>query len=160
MNPLEMSDSTDSPGVRGDFERYGLVGALTLVVLCLLLADRVRSAPHATAAPSPDRALRVRIGNPAAAAQSGAAPARGGAMQPGAPSAATTPAAPRPELPVPAPAPPVAARNCVVGDGETLGQIALRELGSSRRAREIADLNGITDLHLVRAGQTLRLPPR
>jgi hypothetical protein len=156
-----MSDATAGDRASGDFERYGLLAALTLVVLCLLVADRVRNAPKPAARPSADRLLRVRIGgkDPAAAAVHAQLPA----ARP-APADRTRPAAvaPVPVAPQRAPEPRPAAlpRTCVVSDGETLGDIARRELGSARRAGEIAQLNAITDLDRVRAGQTLRLPPR
>jgi hypothetical protein len=48
----------------------------------------------------------------------------------------------------------------VVAGGETLGDIALRELGTSRRAAEIARLNAIDDPGRIRQGQMLKLPAR
>jgi hypothetical protein len=43
-------------------------------------------------------------------------------------------------------------------EGEDLLSVAARELGDSRRWREIADLNGIRDPRAVHVGQVLRLP--
>ena len=43
-------------------------------------------------------------------------------------------------------------------DGETLGEIASRELGSYRMWREIASLNNISDPSQVNAGRVLRMP--
>lgn len=152
-----MSEATPDVRGSGEFERYGLLAAVTLVVLCMLLADRFRSMPRAAVAPAPDKLLRVRIGgydstpHVAAPAPTPANTAKGPAQRPGTARDAVAP-------PVVQPAAPV--RTCVIGNGETLGDIALRELGSSKRAREIADLNGITDPRKIRSGQTLRLPPR
>ena len=42
--------------------------------------------------------------------------------------------------------------------GETLGEIASRELGSFRKWREIASLNGIDDPANIMPGRTLRMP--
>jgi len=147
----------------GDFERYGLLAALTLVVLCLLAADRRASAPPAEPPPRPDRLLHVRIGGRAPAPR-GSAPAGGpqsdtsmlvsGNLPPDGPPDAP-PAGPRRS-----PATADAERTCVVQAGETLGAIARRELGTSKRADEIARLNGLPSVDRVRAGQTLRLPPR
>lgn len=46
----------------------------------------------------------------------------------------------------------------VVKDGETLGEIASRELGSYRMWVDIANLNGITDPSRIMPGRTLRMP--
>jgi hypothetical protein len=46
----------------------------------------------------------------------------------------------------------------VAFEGEDLLSIAARELGDSRRWRELADLNGIRDPRAIRVGQVLRLP--
>ena len=62
-------------------------------------------------------------------------------------------------MPAPPP-PPEPPRTIVVQPGETLGQIAQRELGTVKRLPEILELNAIEDPDLVRAGTTLRLPPR
>ena len=45
-----------------------------------------------------------------------------------------------------------------VRDGETLGEIASRELGSFRMWIEIANLNGISDPSSILPGRTLRMP--
>ena len=50
------------------------------------------------------------------------------------------------------------AATCVVGRGETLSQISQRELGTYKRWREIAALNGNLDPAKLRAGMVLRLP--
>ena len=49
-------------------------------------------------------------------------------------------------------------KTYVVKDGETLGEIASRELGSYRKWREIASLNNITDPSRVMPGRMLRMP--
>jgi nucleoid-associated protein YgaU len=45
-----------------------------------------------------------------------------------------------------------------VREYETLGEIAARELGSSSRWTEIANLNGIRDPKSIRVGQELMIP--
>ena len=47
-----------------------------------------------------------------------------------------------------------------VKSGETLSDIARRELGTANRAQELAELNGIDDPTKLRAGQTLKLPAK
>lgn len=49
-------------------------------------------------------------------------------------------------------------RTVTVRPGDTLSEISLRELGTSKRWREIASLNGITDASRLFVGQVLRLP--
>ncbi len=51
-------------------------------------------------------------------------------------------------------------RTCVVASGETLSQIAQRELGTYKRWPEIAELNGGLDPAKVRKGMVLKLPER
>ena len=46
----------------------------------------------------------------------------------------------------------------VVRDGETLGEIASRELGSFRMWVDIATLNGISDPSKIMPGRTLKMP--
>lgn len=46
----------------------------------------------------------------------------------------------------------------VVKDGETLGEIASRELGSYRMWVDVANLNGITDPSRIMPGRTLKMP--
>jgi nucleoid-associated protein YgaU len=136
----------------GDFERYALIAALTLVVLCLLIWDRWHGDPSTGAAPRPDRTLRVRIGGDAA-------PATGAGAADEARRASNDPA--KHVLPAPPPPPPPpAVRTYTVKDGDTLGAIASRELGSASRAAEIAALNGIQDAALIRKGAVLKLPPK
>lgn len=145
----------------GDFERYGLVAALTLVVLCLLLADRLRPSRHVATVPPADRTLRVRIGGnipraPAPAQQTRTQPARPTVSGPGVPVAPPTAQKPRLEL---ADVPQEQPRTVTVRAGDTLSEISARVFGTSRRATEIAKLNGI-DPAQIREGQTLRLPAR
>ena len=52
------------------------------------------------------------------------------------------------------------ARTVIVAAGETLSQIAQRELGSSKRWPEIAAFNGGLDPTKLRRGMILKLPPR
>jgi len=49
-------------------------------------------------------------------------------------------------------------KEVVVQSGETLSDIAARELGDSSRFSEIAVLNGIADPDLIFPGQVLRIP--
>jgi nucleoid-associated protein YgaU len=49
-------------------------------------------------------------------------------------------------------------RMYTVLEGETLGEIASRELGSYKMWREIATLNSITDPSSIMPGRTLRMP--
>lgn len=82
---------------------------------------------------------------------------------------ATTPTEPAGQayLPEPEPAPsqrpvaevpPSGARDYVVKSGDTLSEIAQRELGSSRRWQEIVALNPGLDPARLRSGKTIRLP--
>ena len=50
------------------------------------------------------------------------------------------------------------ARTYTVRDGDTLGEIAQRLLGSSKRWPEIVKLNGIDDPDVVPVGTMLKLP--
>ena len=54
---------------------------------------------------------------------------------------------------------PVGGNGYLVKQGDTLYQIAKRELGKGSRWKEIAELNGIDQNGLV-AGKTITLPPR
>lgn len=133
------------PGEKaGEFERYALLAALTLVVLGLLIWDNWHGSEDPLP-PPPDRALRVEIGAEPRARETRPVERH------------ADPAPPRPPEPPPVAA---AAREYVVRSGDTLGEIASRELGSASRAREIADLNGLADAARIRAGQVLKLPAR
>lgn len=137
----------------GDFERYALIAALTLVVLCLLIWDRWHGDPAPSAAPRPDRTLRVRIGGDAPQQQGP------GADAPRANSDVTRNRASGVPVVPPRPA-PAHERTYTVKDGDTLGTIASQQLGSASRAAEIATLNGIDDPALIRKGAVLKLPPK
>jgi len=129
--------------------RYGLLAALTLVLASALLWDRLHpSLPGRLAdrgAPDPaDLAVLVVGGTP------------------GPEPAPAAPAAP-PAVEAPGPAPqdgPPREDAYTVESGDTLGEIALRTLGTSRRAAELARHNGIDPGAPIRVGQVLRLPPR
>jgi nucleoid-associated protein YgaU len=145
-----------SPGAAdsrpGDFERYALIAAMTLVVLCLLLWDRWQRAPSANPVPSTDRTLRVEIGGDVRPGEHRAAPAVPPQDGRASPRVTNDPPAPAP--------PPPAPRTYAVKDGDTLYEIAKRELGASSRAKEIADLNGIADASKLKLGQVLKLPAK
>jgi len=138
----------DSGERAGDFERYALIAALTLVVLCLLVWDRRQdgAAPSAPG-PRPDRVLRVEIGGGTPSAP--VAP----------PRVAVDPSPQPPPRPGPAPPPPPP-RTYVVKGGDTLEGIARRELGSPTRVKDIVDLNAIEDPAMVKIGQVLKLPAK
>ena len=96
--PDEQAVAPGDPGERaGDFERYALIAALTLVVLCLLVWDNWHGASRPSApGPRSDRALRVEIGGGAPAAPGTAAP-------PARPPRVAVDPAPPPAPPAPAP---------------------------------------------------------
>jgi len=56
------------------------------------------------------------------------------------------------------PVAPGAPRTYTVKAGDTLGEIARRELGSAKRWEEIQSLNGSLDPKRLRAGMTIKLP--
>ena len=156
-----MSDArpVEIPARPGEFERYGLLAAVTLVVLCLLLADRLRPSARRVDLPPSDRLVRVEVGGDRPAPVV-APPVRRAEPQTPLREAALPP--PRETVrqePPPAPPPPEP-RVHVVRPGETLVGIARSELGSARRVQEIVTLNGLADPDLIRAGQSLRLPPK
>ena len=53
-----------------------------------------------------------------------------------------------------------ASRSYVVQSGDTLGEIAMRLLGTSKRDGEIAKLNGLESKDDIRIGMTLKIPAR
>lgn len=65
-----------------------------------------------------------------------------------------------PATPAPAPVAPVAPKfkTITIKSGDTLSGIALRELGSATRFKEIADLNKIADPNKIQAGGNLMIP--
>jgi nucleoid-associated protein YgaU len=151
--PNEQAEAKADSGERaGDFERYALIAALTLVVLCLLVWDRRQDgAAPSSPGPRPDRALRVEIGGTPTAASKPPSPHV--SIDPP-PRPAPTPA------PTPAPAPAPEQRTYVVKGGDTLEAIARRELGSPARVKDIVDLNGIADPAALKVGQVLKLPAK
>lgn len=70
---------------------------------------------------------------------------------PALPGSAAPPAPPAPEEPV--------ERTYEVAAGDTLGEIALATLGTSRKAAELAAHNGMKPSTPLRVGQVLRIPP-
>jgi LysM repeat protein len=77
-------------------------------------------------------------------------PATGAARTSGSPSTTRSPATTT--------SIPAGAKVHVVRDGETLGAISRRHLGTSSRWREIAKANGISDAANLRVGQKLVIP--
>ncbi len=65
-----------------------------------------------------------------------------------------------PETPPDSPEVERTTRSVIVRDGDTLGHIAQRELGSTRYAHEIQSLNGITNPRDLRAGDEILVPIR
>jgi nucleoid-associated protein YgaU len=51
-------------------------------------------------------------------------------------------------------------RSYTVVSGDTLGEISMRELGTSKRANEIAELNGLDSVDDIRIGMRLKMPSR
>jgi nucleoid-associated protein YgaU len=160
LDPVPAEDvapaATSTPAVAsteraGDFERYALLAAITLVVLCLLLWDRWHDVSPTVTSPPADRTLRVEIGGDAPKSAPGGAPAKKSVSQD-----------PPGKQPAPPPAPPAPApqRTYTVKQGDNLNDIARRELGSAARADEIAKLNGITDPSKLKINQVLKLPPK
>jgi hypothetical protein len=148
--PKDQGAAPADPGERaGDFERYALIAALTLVVLCLLVWDNWHGGSRPSVpGPRPDRALRVEIGGgPQGGAGGGAAPAPP-------PRVAVDPP------PAPAPPPEPAQRTYVVKSGDTLEGIAKRELGSPGRVKDIAEMNHLADADKLKLGQILVLPAK
>ena len=63
-----------------------------------------------------------------------------------------------PVIPEPMQVEEIITKLYIVRDGETLGEIASRELGSYRMWVDIANLNGISDPSAILPGRTLRMP--
>lgn len=84
----------------------------------------------------------------------------GSTVRPNAPAPATTPPTPRPRDAAPAAPSGTPSRTYTVARGDTLGDISMRNLGTSRRWREIYELNRdrIPNPDNVRAGTVLVLP--
>ncbi len=51
-------------------------------------------------------------------------------------------------------------KTYTVVSGDTLGEISMKLLGTSRRADEIAELNGLESANDIRIGMTLKIPAR
>ena len=129
--------------------RYGLLAALTLVLACALLWDRLHPPTPAALFPrdlpaAEDTARVVVGGRPEPAA-------------PGDPAPAASPAPASQEIAASA-ADASAEREYTVVPGDTLGAIALATMGSSRRAAELAAANGMKGTDPIRVGQVLRIP--
>ncbi len=144
------------PGIR-----YGLLAALTLVLASGLVWDRLHPAVGdrlLRREPHPDRdTVRIRIGGPQPAPPAGLP--GGGALAPAPPPLPQGPPPagdPTPEDPSTTHA--AAPATCTVVPGDTLGALALRHLGSSRRAAELARANGMEISTPLRVGAVLRLP--
>jgi nucleoid-associated protein YgaU len=80
----------------------------------------------------------------------------------GKPPAVKTEPTTRPEATRTPAKPEAAARTYTVKPGDTLGTIAQRQLGTSKRWRELLDVNKavLGDADDLKVGMTLRLPPR
>ena len=79
------------------------------------------------------------------------------------PSGARGETAATPEAALPAPARAsggTALRTHVVEQGDALGLIAQRYLGTVRRMHEIVELNGLSDADDIRIGMTLKIPSK
>ncbi len=136
--------------------RYGLLAVLTLVIASALLWDR--SHPPETnrlvtreEPAREDLAVVVLGGKPEPLPPppaSASLPAGAGAAVLSADDGGTTAADPGPDGPY------------VVEKGDTLGQIALKTMGSSRKAAELAKFNGFDVDTPLKVGQEIRVPPR
>lgn len=139
---------------RGDLERYGLMAAVTLlIVLFLVVEERHRDAPAET---SIDRqsVVVLELGG-----RVPPVPARPPVGRRNADPAPAPVPAPQPE-PVPEPISTPEPREVVVAPGEVLSVLVQRELGTVRRLNEVMRLNGLSDANAIRAGQTLLFPAR
>lgn len=72
-----------------------------------------------------------------------------------------TPVRPPQDAPAPPPAPAAAVLVVRLQKGETLGDLALRHLGTSKKWKELAEFNGfdLANLHRLREGTEVRIPP-
>lgn len=165
--PRRMLDETDpptpEPATRGDVERYGLMAAVTVLIVLFLIVDEQRATAPTAAPADPDSVVVLELGGRDVSA-SGTARLRPLQAErqadPGRDVEPTTPA-PTPPPPVPAPPPePQTPRTVVVQPGDSLSRISERELDTVRRMGEILELNGLRDANSIQAGQVLRLPPR
>jgi nucleoid-associated protein YgaU len=132
--------------------RYGLLAVLTLVIASALAWDRLHPPETNRLFPRDepsreDLAVVVFGGKPEPLPPPPASPGTG------APSVAGHPSDPAPEA--------ADAGDGIhrVEAGDTLGQIAQRHLGSSRKAADLARFNGISVDTPLRVGQEIRIPP-
>ncbi len=162
---------SDEPQDRG-FERWALAGAGVLAIAGIAAFLVRREPPAATGGDDGADVLRVRIGGQRQPADASGSAAARVAPDPGPHDARRDrePSATGHEGHaasmtgngdgVATPEMPATPRTIVVQPGETLGQIAQRELGTVKRLPEILALNGIDDPDSIRAGTELALPPR
>jgi nucleoid-associated protein YgaU len=133
--------------------RYGLLAALTLVLASALVWDRMNppreNRLQERAAPAPeDTAVLVFGGTPRLLA-----PPPPPASLPGGPAEGG------PGAGGPGADGPVAEDVYTVEKGDTLGGIALKTMGSSRKAADLARANGFPVTAPLRVGQEIRIPP-
>lgn len=142
-----------------EFEGYALLATFVLIVAALFVREhRVGEPDAAEPAANPDDVLRIVLGGPDGSVAEAPTPAPAIIRDGGLPLPPPTPAILPVDDTTPLEPTPVE-RTYVVKPGETLSQISARELGTARRASEIARLNGITNANRVFAGQKLKLPP-
>jgi len=167
--PQEIDHRVSEDVADRTFERWALAGAAVLAIagLAAFLARRVPPPGEGTEVPARGAGISATSGGDADLVR-----VRIGGERPPEPTpnddeddddgsrVLPDPAPPSPAPPPPEPITPATPRTVVVQPGETLGQIAERELGTVRRLQEIVDLNGIGDPDNVRAGTELKLPPR
>jgi len=152
--------------------RYGLLAALTLVLASAILWDHLHPPRESRLDPREEvpvenRARIVVGGAPLPAPPASEAPRSPGprGVDPEPAPGGSTPATHTVPGPVPgtdtvpgtAPVAPVEA-TYTVASGDTLGGIALRTLGSSRKAGDLARGNGMALDGVLRVGMVLRLP--
>lgn len=138
-----------------------LVLFLGLVALGILVVEHLpapqerrggQAAGHSAPAPEPAVPVAVLEGDELVLRLGGPTP-----VQPALKSTSTRPATPsRPAQPAPKPSLPQH-DTYVVQPGDTLSDIARRELGSAQLAGELARLNKLSDPGAIRPGQVLRL---
>lgn len=112
--------------------------------------------PRPSAAPAPSVTVTPVAPGPAPAPAAPAAPASPPAPKP---SQAAKPS-PKPAPAKPSPPPAAATRAYTVKQGDSLWTIASRELGDSRKADELARLNGLQAPYSIRVGDKLKLPAK
>jgi nucleoid-associated protein YgaU len=144
--PLQTPEpSTVNPAPLGTQPATPIVTPLSTVVTPGATPAPIGGQPLATPNALPVRPIGSQLGG-----QTPAQPIGGIANAP-----TTTP---QPLGPALQPAAPSGTRSYTVKNGDTLGAIAARELGTSTRWTEIQTLNGNLDPKKLRAGMTLQLP--